>query len=130
MRKIREGLALLGLPADVLLRHGSKRLVYGIALAKNFDDYLLGFTSKPRYFIPGSRPKFRTELIADFWRQRWLLKRLSKEGVLDEVARHNCVYPIRHGAQVELPKIDGDVLELFEWEPGTRRMAIGLGSLR
>ena len=124
MRKIREGLALLGLPADVLLKHGSKRLVYGIALAQNFEDYLLGFTSKPRYLIPGSRPKFRTELIADFWRQRWLLKRLSKEGVLDEVARHNCVYPIRHGAQVQLPKIDGDVLELFEWEPGARRTAI------
>ncbi len=130
MRKIREGLALLGLPADVLLKHGSKRLVYGIALAQNFEDYLLGFTNNPRYLIPGSRPKFRTELIADFWRQRWLLKRLSKEGVLDEVARHNCVYPIRHGAQVQLPKIDGDVLELFEWEPGARRAAIGLGALR
>jgi hypothetical protein len=124
MRKIREGLALLGLPADVLLRHGSKRLVYGIALAQNFAAYLLGFTSKPRYLIPGSRPKFRTELIADFWRQRWLLKRLSKERVLDDVARHNCIYPIRHGAQVELPKIDGDVLELFEWEPGARRTAM------
>jgi hypothetical protein len=36
MRKIREGLALLGLPADVLLKHGSKRLVYGVAPGEKF----------------------------------------------------------------------------------------------
>ena len=29
MRKIREALSLLGLPDDVLLNHGSKRVIYG-----------------------------------------------------------------------------------------------------
>jgi hypothetical protein len=111
MRKIREGLALLGLPADVLLKHGSKRLVYGVALARNFHEFLLGLSKSPHYLIPPTRAKHRTELIADYWRQRWLLKRLSKPGVLDEVARHTCVYPIRHGAQVEISRNGDNLLE-------------------
>lgn len=113
MRKIREGLALLGLPADVLLKHGSKRLVYGVVLARNFQEFLLGLSDSPRYVIPQTRAKYRTELIADYWRQRWLVKRMSKPGMLDEVARHTCVYPIRHGAQVELPRDQDNLLDLW-----------------
>ena len=115
MRKIREGLGLLGLPADVLLKHGSKRVVYGVALARNFQEFLLGMSDSPRYLIPQTREKHRTELLADYWRQRWLLKRIEKPGVLDEVARHTCVYPIRHGAQVELPPEGEEQLDL--WAP-------------
>jgi len=113
MRKIREGLGLLGLPADVLLKHGSKRVVYGVALARNFQDFLLGLSDSPRYLVPQTREKYRSELLADYWRQRWLLKRLSKPGVLEEVARHTCVYPILHGAQVQLPHEPEDMLELW-----------------
>lgn len=117
MRKIREGLALLGLPADILLKHGSKRLVYGVALASNFREFLLGHSHTPHYLIPQTHAKHRTELIADYWRQRWLLKRLSKPGVLEEVGRHTCVYPIRHGAQVELPRDQEALLNLLSPEP-------------
>ena len=102
-----------GFLSDVLLKHGSKRLVYGIALARNFQEFLLGLSDSPGYLIPQTRAKHRTELIADYWRQRWLLKRISKPGVLDEVARHNCVYPIRHGAQVELPQDRNNLLGLW-----------------
>lgn len=112
MRKIREGLDLLGLPADVLLKHGNRRVVYGVALARNFQDYLLGLSNTPQFLIPRTREKYRTELLADYWRQRWLLKRLSKPGVLEEVSRHTCVYPIFHGAQVTLPVEKEDALDL------------------
>jgi hypothetical protein len=115
MRKIREGLGLLGLPADVLLKHGSKRVVYGVALARNFREFLLGISDSPRYLIPQTREKYRTDLLADYWRQRWLLKRVEKPGILDEVAHHTCVYPIRHGAQVELPHDPYELLDL--WSP-------------
>jgi hypothetical protein len=104
MRKIREGLSLLGLPADVLLKHGSRRLVYGVSLTRNFKEFLLGLADSPRYLIPQTREKYRTELLADYWRRRWLLKRLSKPRILEAVARHTCVYPICHGAQVPLPR--------------------------
>ena len=103
MRKIREGLELLGLPSDILMNHGNKRVVYGIALARNFRNFLLGLADTAHYNVPRTRDKFRTEMIADFWRQRWLLSRLEKSGILDEVSKHSLVYPIRHGAQVILP---------------------------
>ena len=104
MRKIREGMELLGLPSDVLMNHGNKRVVYGVALARNFRDVLLGFTDSAQYNVPRTRDRLRTEKIADFWRHRWLLNRLEKPGILEEVTKHTTVYPIKHGAQVTLPE--------------------------
>ena len=103
MRKIREGMELLGLPSDVLMNHGNKRVVYGVALAKNFRDVLSGFTDSAQYNAPLTRDKLRTEMLADFWRRRWLLNRMEKPGILEEVSKHTVVYPVRHGAQVMLP---------------------------
>jgi hypothetical protein len=103
MRKIREGLELLGLPSDVLMNHGNKRVVYGVPLAKNFRDVLMGFTDSAHYSVPLTRERLRSEMLADFWRRRWLLNRLEKPGILDEVSKHTVVYPIRHGARVALP---------------------------
>ena len=37
-------------------------------------------SDSPRYLIPQTKEKHRTELLADYWRQRWLLKRIEKPG--------------------------------------------------
>lgn len=104
MRKIREGMELLGLPSNVLMNHGNKRVVYGVALAQNFRDVLLGFKDSAQYNIPLTRDKQRTEMLADFWRQRWLTNRLEKPGILEKVTKQTTVYPVKHGAQVTLPE--------------------------
>jgi hypothetical protein len=98
----------------ILLKHGNKRVVYGVSLARNFREVLLGLSDVARYYIPLTRERYRTESLADFRRQRWLLKRLEKPGILDEVAKHTVVYPIRHGAQVLLPKDPTDTVGLWE----------------
>ncbi len=103
MRKVREGLDLLGLPSNVLMNHGNKRIIYGVTLAKNFRDVLLGFRDSAHHRAPLTRDKLRTQMLADFWRRRWVLNRLDKPGILDEVSKHTVVYPIKHGAQVVLP---------------------------
>ena len=103
MRKMREALSFVGLPSELLLRHGNKRIVYGVPLANNFRSVLLGFEKRPKYIIPQSAPKMKTTRIAAYWRQRWLSRRIVDPSVLDQVARHSLAYPIRHGAQVELP---------------------------
>jgi hypothetical protein len=113
MRKIREALSALGLPAEVLLKHGSKRVVYGVALARNFRSVLLGLSPRPQYVIRQRKPKEQTENLAEFWRKRWLLKRLHNDRVLDDVATHSLVYPIRHGAQVQIPTDPNDILPLW-----------------
>ncbi|MBI3304251.1 MAG: DUF4338 domain-containing protein [Deltaproteobacteria bacterium] len=114
MRKIREALSLLGLPDDVLLKHGSKRVIYGVPLASNFRDILLGLADVPHYIVPQTKVRLRTELLADYWRQRWLLRRLEKPGLLEEVAKHTVVYPIRHGAQVRLPPEQDGTMSLWD----------------
>jgi hypothetical protein len=42
MRKMREALNMVGLPSEILLRHGNQRIIYGVPLAKNFRHVLLG----------------------------------------------------------------------------------------
>src|SRR5205814_1266328 len=77
MRKIRDALDLVGLPADQILRHANSRVVYGIALANNFSDVLLGRADKPQYLLPQTQPTKRSELICDYWRKRWLSNRVK-----------------------------------------------------
>ena len=63
MRKIREALSMLGLPAEVLLKHGNKRVVYGVGLARNFRAVLLGLSATPQYIIPQTKPQEPTILL-------------------------------------------------------------------
>lgn len=104
LRKIRNGLDEAGLPSDEMLRHGSPRLIYGVPLASNLRDVLIGKAKRPNYILPMSEPQKRTEMIADFWRRRWLSMRIENAAPVAEVARHTLVHPINHGARVVLPK--------------------------
>lgn len=106
MRHIREGLNLINLPSDKILVHGNPRLVYGISLAKNFRDVLLGFSARPQYVLPQRNIKQRTQLIAAYWQKRWLLQRIGRKDVIAEVAKHSLSYPITHGARVPLLQRD------------------------
>lgn len=117
MRKIRDAMSILGLPADILLRHGHKRVVYGVRLAENFDAFLGGFADHVRYLIRQTRPHERSQAIADYWRHRWLVNRLQKPGILEDVGAHRLTYPVHHGARVELPSdqlLLDSVMNLFQ----------------
>ncbi len=113
LRKIRDGLDLLGLPTEELLHHGGPRLVYGVRLVENVREYLLGIERRPRYLLPQKNPATTTQEIIRYWRQRWLLPRITREDVLDRLARHTLVHPIRHGARVPLPRADIEQQMLF-----------------
>ena len=104
LRKIRDGLDMLGLSSDLLLAHGSPRLVYAVALASNFRRYLLGLDSDPDYPFPIRQAGKSADAIAAWWAERWLASRVKRASVLSEVARHTLKYPVRHGARVVIPK--------------------------
>lgn len=107
MRKMREALEIAGLPSDRLLIHGNRRVNYGVALASNFREVLLGTDNRPMYFIPQEEAASSTDMISDYWRRRWLSPRISRSGILDEVSTHTLRYPITHGAMVPL-ELDAD----------------------
>lgn len=104
LRKIRDAMNTLSLPTEELLQHENARVVYGVSLAKNFSDILLGRSHKPLFLLPQSKPRRRSELIADYWRRRWLLNRIENKDVLLSVEPHRLSYPVTHGARVPLPR--------------------------
>jgi hypothetical protein len=106
LRKVRAALDAVGLPSDSLLQHGSPRLVYGIALASNFREILLGLKSRPEYIIPDRRDA--TARIVDFWRVRWLANRVENATVIHAVREHSLASPVRHGARVVMPGSGGE----------------------
>lgn len=112
LRKIRDGLDLLGFPSDPLLRHGRRRVVYCIPLVHNVRDFLIGLDSKPDYLVPQGSPRERTEAIVQWWRERWMRPRALRPETAAAIDAHTLVYPIRHGAKVTLP--DMGQRELFE----------------
>jgi len=116
LRKLRDGLAELGLDADELLRHGRPRIVYGAALAHNMRTYLMGRETRPKYILAAKDAKRVTECMCRWWVERWVVGRLRRDDVFERMAQHTLVHPIRHGARVVLPRVDPEQPVLFdEW---------------
>ena len=103
LRKVRGALDSVGLPSEALLQHGSPRLIYGVPLASNFREVLLGRAKRPRYLLQQARAGAAADAITAFWRQRWFEPRVQRQEVLDSVAEHSLSFPVTHGARVRLP---------------------------
>lgn len=103
LRKVRDALATAGLSSELLLQHGNRRLIYGIPLASNFREILMGLEETPDYILPNDKPAEITCRIAGFWRERWLSHRIENNRVLEEVSKQSLLYPITHGARVRIP---------------------------
>ena len=99
LRKVRDGLDLLGWPSEALLQHARQRIVYGVSLVSNLLPYLLGVETEPSYLLRRN-VKDDVAKITDWWLQRWLSPRVRSAEVLDAVALHRSGRPSRHGARV------------------------------
>lgn len=84
MRKIRQGISILGLD-DRFLIHGQSRLVYAINLAHNTSDYLMGKHDTPDYILTTKKPKSSSKKIAQHWINRWLSSRINYAPALEAV---------------------------------------------
>lgn len=84
LRSLRGGVEALGLPADVFLRHHSPRLLYGVPLAHNTGEVLLGLADEPDYMLSPDRGDGVDEIAAE-WRRRWLTGRVQRSDVLERV---------------------------------------------
>jgi len=103
LRKVREGLELLDLPSELFLKHGRRRILYGITLVRNTRDFLLGVDERPDFLVPTKAWPEATSRIVAWWTSRWLRNRIHSDEVLTDVARHRLVHPIIHGARVVIP---------------------------
>jgi aminoglycoside phosphotransferase len=92
--------------------HGNPRVVYGVPIAENFREVLVGRDRRPKYCLSLKKAREHSELLAEFWRKRWLAGRITRPGILEAVNKHTLSYPITHGARVRLPEEgEGDLFE-------------------
>jgi hypothetical protein len=86
MRKIRRGLENCGMDGS-LLKHESKRIVYGVDLAENAKGYLRGETDDPDYYWTFEDVEEEQQSIYDHWRKRWASKRVQKPEILGQIRK-------------------------------------------
>ena len=70
-------------------KHAMSRIVYGLNLAKNTTEYLLGLDKKPQYYTDIKNWKAETQKIIDFWSERWLKSRLNFDPVFERLESFN-----------------------------------------
>lgn len=85
LRITRDGLSLIGIPQDLVLRHNCPRLVYGIRLAKNALEYLRGEDDEPSYVYSPSRSEAGTKAIIHHWLERWFSARARRSDSLAKI---------------------------------------------
>lgn len=89
LRKLRTGLDELGFDADMLLQHHQPRVIYGVKLFPEADEFLrAGRGEMPEFILEPGRFRDASEKIAHFWRERWLSRRLDHGPVLGSLT--NC----------------------------------------
>jgi hypothetical protein len=111
LRKIRDGLELLGLDSEIYLDHGAPRLVYGVELARNTPDYLLGLATKPNWLFTEKCDDMTSEMVR-WWLARWVLTRVAREEVITRIAAQKLTHPVQHAARVA--RVEEKTSSLFD----------------
>ena len=80
LRKLRSGLDAIGFNASLTMLHHQGRRIYGVPLFPTAAAYLCGFDPDvPDYIRSPESCEDAGERIAEFWRRRWLARRLEHE---------------------------------------------------
>ncbi len=78
LRKIKQGMRLIGFNPNLMLRHQQRRLIYTAPLWDHSREWLMERrTDLPSYLAEPAAFPDATEAIAEFWRRRWLAVRLD-----------------------------------------------------
>lgn len=70
-------------------KHAMSRIVYGVCLASNTLDYLLGKDDHPEYYTDVEQYQVGTKKIIDFWENRWLSSRLNYQPIYQRIRDFN-----------------------------------------
>ncbi len=81
LRSMSAALGMLGL--QKLQQHSTPRLVYAVPTAENWQEYLTGQDTEPRWhFQDIDNPKAETNQIIEFWKKRWFINRVQRPETL------------------------------------------------
>lgn len=91
-RLISRGLSSIGIRADSFLKHYSPRIVYSIDLARNTNDFLMGFDKDVDFgydIYDEAEVDQKTQELIDYWYNRWLKMRLSSVDIKQRLSSFN-----------------------------------------
>ena len=105
MRMLSQGIQSLGLNPSEFLKHRKPREIFLIKLFKNFRRFCLGLDPKPKPILSAKDHRKVTRKIANYWKWRWLLRRIENQDVIERLRIHDSKgYPVEHGAKAPLPR--------------------------
>jgi hypothetical protein len=87
LRRLKAGLRSIGFDPDKLLQHRQQRLIYAAPFWSGACEWLTERTTDAPSYV--ERPQdFRdaSERIAEFWRSRWLARRIDRAETIDAIA--------------------------------------------
>lgn len=84
LRLVASGMSVIGLDGR-LLKYSSRRLVYGVDLASNAREYLLGIASSPRQYWGRAKAEDADALITTQWLARWASKRVQRDDTVKQL---------------------------------------------
>lgn len=91
-RLLSRGMSILGLKSASFLKHYTPRIVYSINLAKNTNEFLMGYTDTVHYNFDIANDKQvreKTQYLIDYWYQRWMEKRLETVDIVNRLKSFN-----------------------------------------
>ena len=104
MRKIREVLDRFKIPADRILKHTYKRIVYLYSLVDDIQSEIMKIELNPCFIVKQDSPKVITKHIGVYWFKRYALKRIQNQEVRSKILENSFSENGFHSAYVKLPE--------------------------
>jgi hypothetical protein len=104
MRKIREVLDRFKIPADRILKHTYKRIVYLYSLVDDIQSEIMKIELNPCFIVKQDSPKVITKHIGEYWFKRYALKRIQNQEVRSKILENSFSVNGFHSAYVKLPE--------------------------
>lgn len=106
IRTIGSALASLGLAQ--VLQHRTPRLVFLVPVTSNWREYLTGTDDTPAYIYESVEdPEQETQALIDFWKSRWLKRRIRRPDTLQQLKNLDVV-KVSRNVSVRTPLFEGE----------------------
>jgi hypothetical protein len=104
MRRIREVLDRFKIPAEKILKHSYKRIVYLYSLVDNIQTEIMKSELLPTFILQQNEARSVSDKISEFWYHRWAHNRILNEEIEQKIASNSFTSTGSHSSFVLLPE--------------------------
>jgi hypothetical protein len=104
MRRIREVLDRFKIPAEKILKHSYKRIVYLYSLVDNIQTEIMKSELLPTFILQQNEARSISDKISEFWYHRWAHNRILNAEIEQKIASNSFTSTGSHSSFVLLPE--------------------------